>query len=111
MGKATQLIKLHSTCSANLHFWISHSTERDLKVTSRHGNIFMLILGKSECFYDAQLIYVIDLFSQKLPFHLDFDLSGSEDSEAGTNLLSNYPTNLTLTFSLSTNQPTNQQTN
>ena len=27
----------------------------------------------------------------KLPFHLDFDLSGSEDGEAGTNLLSNYP--------------------
>ena len=32
----------------------------------------------------------LNLIPQKLPFHLDFDLSGWEDGEAGTNLLSNY---------------------
>ena len=43
----------------------------------------------SECFIWRPID--LDLIPQKLPFHLDFDLSGSEDGEAGTNLLSNYP--------------------
>ena len=43
----------------------------------------------SECFLWRPID--LDLIPQKLPFHLDFDLSGSEDGEAGTNLLSNYP--------------------